>query len=197
MNVATPSPAPAYAVPQPPAPTAATPYAAPRYADPLPRRTDAFPLPGFELARPGIRLLARIIDNAIYYAPILATTWVISNAAGDELELMIAVAIASSIAFVFLQIVQAVLVTKIGATIGKRLVGIKIIRHDGGEAGFVEGWLVRTFLYGVIESALAAFCLSLPHLADALMVFTRHGQTLHDRMAGTYVVKAHSAAGSR
>jgi uncharacterized RDD family membrane protein YckC len=162
----------------------------------LPLRADAppFPLRGVELALPGFRLLARIIDNAGFYAPIVLVTlgadWV------EGPDNLLGLAIASGFLFLAIQCAQIMLIVATGATIGKRIVGIKMIRHDGEDVGFLRGWLIRTFVFGLLETILGILFFWIPNLVDALMVFTRHGQTLHDRMAGTYVVKAHSAAGS-
>lgn len=59
----------------------------------------------------------------------------------------------SPIAFLFLlipvglQIYQLVLLSKHGYTLGKKILGIKVIKQDGDEAGFVYAFLLRELVY--------------------------------------------------
>ncbi len=76
-----------------------------------------------------------------------------------------------------------------GQTIGKRIVGIRVVRHeDGSPAGFVNAALLRGIVNGI-------FCL-LPgvgvayYLVDMLFIFSKDERCLHDRLAGTKVVAA-------
>jgi len=84
-----------------------------------------------------------------------------------------------------LLIYQLVLVTKRGQTIGKRLVGTRIVRKDTLEnGGFVINVLWRGFLNGL-------FCLiPLYFIADCLFVFRDDRRCIHDILAGTLVVQA-------
>lgn len=80
----------------------------------------------------------------------------------------------SPIAFLFLlipvglQIYQLVLLSKHGYTLGKKILGIKVIRHNGDEAGFVYAFLLRELVYqfgigmitGGIYMVMAAFMFS-------------------------------------
>jgi uncharacterized RDD family membrane protein YckC len=152
---------------------------------------------GPEPARPAVRLLARMIDATAQFAPLLLLP---VPGALDLGPATLVLVLPLILAFVVLPFVQAVLISRTGASLGKMLVGIRIVVRDGTPAGFVQGWLLRSFVFGALELVASVVLLGLPSLVDALMVFTRRGRTLHDRMAGTYVVKArssvHSAASS-
>ncbi len=86
-------------------------------------------------------------------------------------------------------IVQVVMLSTRGQTIGKRLLGIRVVRHpDNAPAGFVHGWLLRNFVPGIIQVlpwvGFAFF------LVDACFIFRDDQRCIHDLMASTRVVKA-------
>jgi len=88
-----------------------------------------------------------------------------------------------------LLIVQVVMLSTRGQTIGKRLLGIRVVLHpDAGQAGFVHGWLLRNFVPGVIKVlpwvGFAFF------LVDACFIFRNDRRCIHDFIASTQVVKA-------
>jgi uncharacterized RDD family membrane protein YckC len=74
-----------------------------------------------------------------------------------------------------------------GTTIGKRLADVRVVTLHGGPPGFVSGVLFRS---GLMASFQALGGLGAPlAIVDALMVFSENGRTLHDRIAGTRVVR--------
>ncbi len=87
-----------------------------------------------------------------------------------------------------LLIVQACLVTMRGQSIGKILVGIRIVRfRDDSAAGFLHGFLIRSvapWLIGRIP--LLGF---LFWIVDICFVFRDDHRCIHDLMADTKVVK--------
>lgn len=75
---------------------------------------------------------------------------------------------------------------KYGQTIGKRILGIKIVRSDRSRAG-----LARIIFLRYIVAALPGVILSgLWNLIDALFIFGEKRQCVHDKIADTIVVKA-------
>jgi uncharacterized RDD family membrane protein YckC len=75
-----------------------------------------------------------------------------------------------------------------GQTIGKRIVGIKVVRKDGSRAS-----LARIFWLRNVVNAVPSW---LPYiglvyqLVDPLLIFQESRQCLHDRIADTIVIKA-------
>jgi len=87
-----------------------------------------------------------------------------------------------------LWIVTAVLVYRHGQTIGKRIVGIKVVRPDGSRAG-----LARIFwLRNVVSALLSCIPLAgtLYALVDLLWIFGGARRCLHDYIADTIVVSS-------
>jgi uncharacterized RDD family membrane protein YckC len=80
------------------------------------------------------------------------------------------------------------LLSRNGQTIGKKLLGIKVVRVDESPVSFVRVFFVRyvfnTFL------TLIPLVGSLYSLIDALMIFSESRRTVHDRIADTIVVNA-------
>jgi uncharacterized RDD family membrane protein YckC len=83
-----------------------------------------------------------------------------------------------------------------GQTLGKQIVGIRVIR-DGGEPmgfgwGFLREGLVRWLLIGVIGGFFF-----IPPLLDVLWpLWDDQNRTLHDMMVSTHVVRAEEPAAS-
>jgi uncharacterized RDD family membrane protein YckC len=113
--------------------------------------------------------------------------------------------------FIVQALLQVFWLTSRGQTLGKLILGIRIVRMDTGKSGgFVTNVLLRivvfnlvvflaflasTFLIGLlgVTGFLAVvFILIAPLLllGDVLFVFTAERRCLHDMMAGTQVVKA-------
>ncbi|RKG84409.1 RDD family protein [Corallococcus sp. CA049B] len=81
--------------------------------------------------------------------------------------------------------VQASLIRGTGASLGKRLLGIRVVRRDGRPA---EVWRIA-LLRNVLPMALCGYFGWLG-LVDALFLVGEERRCLHDWVAGTRVVKA-------
>ena len=93
-----------------------------------------------------------------------------------------------------LLLVQIIMVSMRGQTIGKRLLGIRIVRFgDGSNPGFVRAWLLRSLGVGLIGT-LAALILpmlgNLFSIVNYAFIFRADRRCLHDFIADTKVVKA-------
>jgi uncharacterized RDD family membrane protein YckC len=93
---------------------------------------------------------------------------------------------------VILAVVQIVFIYKYSASIGKRLVGIKVVRSDGSPASFSRYFWLRGFVNYLITLA----CRLIPvigilyGLVDILFIFGSPRRCIHDYIADTIVVKA-------
>lgn len=79
-------------------------------------------------------------------------------------------------------------VHKYGQTIGKRWVGIKVLRSDGSRASLGRIFWLRNFINMLF--AFVPFVGRFYGLVDALFIFGGKTQCLHDKIADTIVVKA-------
>ena len=93
-----------------------------------------------------------------------------------------------------LLLVQIIMVSMRGQTIGKRPIGIRIVRFgDGSNPGFARAWLLRSLVVGLIGTLAA---LILPMLGNVFsivnyaFIFRADRRCLHDLIADTKVVKA-------
>ena len=85
-------------------------------------------------------------------------------------------------------VVNIVLISKSGQSLGKKIIGTKMVsQHTGETVGFVHGFLLSTFVFQLITGipVVGGFIA----LADIIFLFTEGNQTLHDRLAGTRVVR--------
>ena len=82
-------------------------------------------------------------------------------------------------------IINIVLIVKSGQTLGKKAAGTRIVIADTYQLpGFVQGWFLRSFVFGLLASIPGVA------LVDVCFVFSENARTLHDRLAGTIVVVA-------
>lgn len=84
---------------------------------------------------------------------------------------------------------QVILLTIRGQSIGKWMLGLRIVCFQGGgRAGFLKAVLLRSFLF-FTASLLGPVGLSVL-LVDALMIFRKDRRCLHDLVAGTVVIRS-------
>lgn len=168
---------------------------------------------GPALADRGARLLARVIDwfiemlCAIPGGIILGreiVKIVIAASQGKEPELdqldVPRLILGASVllgAWLLLLVIQVWMLATRGQTIGKRIIGIRVVKVDGSPAGLIGAWLMREALITVI-GMFAGFIpfigpiLLRPafHITDWCLIFRDDQRCLHDNLAGTKVVKA-------
>jgi uncharacterized RDD family membrane protein YckC len=87
-----------------------------------------------------------------------------------------------------LTVIQIILLSLRGQSIGKIVAGVRIVRLDGQPAGFVHAWLLRNFVVRIICAVPTVGPIF--WLTDILFIFSEGRRCVHDRIAGTRVVKA-------
>jgi uncharacterized RDD family membrane protein YckC len=82
-----------------------------------------------------------------------------------------------------------ILISKTGQTVGKRIVGIRIVKTPTGELpGFLHGVVLRIWVMGLITSIpYLGGCIA---LIDYLFIFGQERRCLHDYIASTKVIVA-------
>jgi uncharacterized RDD family membrane protein YckC len=75
-------------------------------------------------------------------------------------------------------------VSRNGQSIGKKMLGIKVIRSDGSPASLSRIFLLRNVVNAVLS------VLPLYGLVDLLLIFGEKRQCVHDKIADTIVIKA-------
>jgi uncharacterized RDD family membrane protein YckC len=93
-----------------------------------------------------------------------------------------------ALALLALFIVQVWMLSTRGQSIGKRMLGIRIVLfRDNGNPGFLHAWLLRNFVPGLIS--LVPYVGFLFVLVDICFIFGEQRRCVHDLIAGTKVVK--------
>lgn len=123
------------------------------------------------LAGRGSRLGGAIIDGLIGVVPYI---------------ILVAVdPIIGALLLIGVVILQMVLLTKYGQSLGKKAVGTRIVKVDTGQnGGFVPNVLLRFILNGLL--GLIPFY----GIVDALFIFREDRRCIHDFIAGTHVIEA-------
>lgn len=180
--------------PMPAVAQAGNPYAAPRAAVREVQETGDVVLAS-RLARLG----AVLIDTAIIALPAILLAIAVpafadyavraggQTSASSNGTLIVALSLfgLATIAFV---IYQFVLLYRNGQTVGKKVVGIRIVRPDGSRASFPRLLFLRYAVPGLI-GAIPFVGLAFSVL-DALFIFGESRRCLHDMIADTIVVTA-------
>jgi uncharacterized RDD family membrane protein YckC len=95
------------------------------------------------------------------------------------------VGVASTVLFLALMAVQASFIASRGQSIGKRIVGSRIVSTNGGRASFAAAVALRTWVPLLLPLVPFGGLLA---VVDILFVFGPDKRCLHDLVAGTKVV---------
>jgi len=139
----------------------------------------AVPPPGTDLtlqrAGSAARALCWVVDGLPFGLAALGLVWWLgADAPALVAQLLAVVALAS---FAYQTLAHALL----GATLGKRLLGLAVVGPDGRRPGPGRS---------ALRAALAVAGVALLGIGPLLALFTRSGRALHDLVAGTTVVIA-------
>lgn len=140
----------------------------------------------------GHRFLARLIDAAFFTTILVVFGLGVSkDTNNDELTALGWIGLAGWAA---LTIAQALFVTRDGQTIGKKMLGLRVIDASTGEnPGFLRGFLIREIGFGFV--VLFSFvALGVPLLIDVLPVFGARRRCLHDTATATRVIDIRTTA---
>jgi uncharacterized RDD family membrane protein YckC len=142
------------------------------------------------------RLGAVLVDGLVGFAPVGAILLMLPMLMlrGVTSALLILLALAALMAVAVL-ITQIVLVARRGQTIGKKVLGIRMITSDGDIPSiwrvFFLRWLPFVAVAAVLEYMLKLRGIgNIVHVVDALFIFQPNRRCLHDLLAGTHVIKA-------
>jgi uncharacterized RDD family membrane protein YckC len=170
-----------------------------QYAPPKSAVADVADAEVANLAGRGTRLVAVFLDSLIGFIGFMPS-WIANAAAlaqadrGNALRFWIDLAktggwfyLGAAIALVVL-VVDLILLSRNGQTIGKKLMGIKVVRTDGSAVSLFRVFFLRY----VCNSFLAVIPLigALYSLVDCLMIFGEKRRTVHDYIADTIVINA-------
>ncbi|PTR32919.1 putative RDD family membrane protein YckC [Luteibacter sp. OK325] len=161
-------------------------YAAPQAELELPPRLPA-DLRSNKATR-GSRLGAVLIDSVILFALVLVTALAagLGRGVGKGLVPALPGVIVFGIFGLALLIGNIVLLSRFGQTLGKRAMGIAIVRTDGSRCDLWRILVLRIFLVRVI--AFVPFVGVIFSLVDMLVIFGEERRCIHDYMADTIVV---------
>jgi uncharacterized RDD family membrane protein YckC len=135
----------------------------------------------YDLASLGERIVARILDGLILVAYLLMILAIIgfSNVGGFITE-NVWIVFALALPYIFYDLVSEMLLN--GQSVGKKVMGIKVISLDGGQASTSQ-YLIR-WLFRLID-----FTFSSSLLALIMVAATEKRQRLGDKVANTTLVK--------
>jgi uncharacterized RDD family membrane protein YckC len=169
------------------------------YAPPRSEVKDVGGDEALELASRSARLGAVIVDGLlgfIWFTPAYVTNFatIAQQSRGNPMAVWIN--LAKTGGWFYLGVLGALVVLAIdltllarnGQTIGKKLLGIKVVRVDGSPVSLVRVFFVR-YVCNTFLTLIPLFG-SLYSLVDSLMIFGESRRTVHDRIADTIVIKA-------
>jgi uncharacterized RDD family membrane protein YckC len=145
------------------------------------------------LASRGSRLGASLLDGVVVMVPVLLSMLLlvfVGQAMGlDQDTVPILMFTTLGLILLAILVVQFYLLSRDGQTIGKKCLGIRIVKAETGlNGGFKTNALMRSilpYLIGNIPGVGPIFS-----LVDVLFIFREDQRCIHDLMAGTCVIKA-------
>lgn len=137
----------------------------------------------------GSRLGAAMIDGVLMSIAFILPAALMASQAHTASEtgkmLIVLFMLVGSVALI---VVNCVFLHRNAQTIGKRLLGIKVVRTDGSRIGL--GRIFGMRFLPVTLLGLIPFIGRLSGLVDALFIFNAERRCLHDRIADTIVIRA-------
>ncbi|MFC7320019.1 RDD family protein [Halobacillus campisalis] len=122
------------------------------------------------------RFAASLLDGLVVFLPIALISYLLFQAAPDD-------ALPSLTQSLYMLIVPVVWH---GYVVGKKMMGIRIVKKDGSDVG-IGAMLLRVFVAGLVY----ALTVGIGYIVSAFMVFIRKDhRAIHDLIAGTYVTDA-------
>ena len=173
-----------------PVPPAADPVIPAAFA-PAPAATLAAPEAPSRWLRLGSAILDGIISSFLMLPGfgIMLAAGFLSRPHQPNTPLLIAGFCALGLGFAIILGIQIYLLSTRGQTIGKKLLGLRIVRiEDGSNPGFVKAFLLRAFVNGLIGAVPGVG--PVYSLVDLCFIFRDDRRCIHDLIAGTVVVKA-------
>lgn len=164
--------------------------------------TNPYAAPGGDLSREaqprqlaglGARLGAAIIDaiimGSVMMIPLvlLMGGWAAYLSAAAAASIMFKLGLAAAGIVVYF-VVNGMLLARDGQTVGKKIVGIKIVRTDGSKPDLVRIMVRRVAPIQLCQ--LVPFIGPLLVLIDTCCIFRDSRQCLHDQIADTVVINA-------
>ncbi len=134
------------------------------------------------------RLRAAIIDYLIFLVPAAIGMLPMAFSSGRMAGPAITGIALGGLTFVAIVALNGYLLAKRGQTVGKKAVGIRVVRTNGDDAGFVRLFFLRGALSWLL--ATIPFVGGLYALLDILFIFRADRRCLHDLIADTKVVEA-------
>ena len=136
------------------------------------------------LADPGTRLAARTVEGLLMYVPALALVPA-GIALGSATAIRVGL-VGTVVTGLVVLALNLVFLHRYGQTVGKRMLGLRIVTEKGPRATLGRLVGLRYVVPFLLESVPVLGPLFT--LVDALFIFSETRQTIHDRFARTIVV---------
>lgn len=160
------------------------------YHPPVDETVDELSYADLSLATPGARLAASLLDGLFVGGVNLLITWQLGLF--DEVlrrpKDIGLTATTAAIGFGIWLVLQIAFLRS-GQTIGKRIVGLRMVDYETGVPPSV-GWLIVLRYLPVQIMAVIPVIGPLLTIIDALFIFGSERRCIHDQIAGTKVVRA-------
>lgn len=158
------------------------------YAAPTARVAEVFATNTFVKSSRLTRLGAVLLDSAVIVVPailvaIVVPAWKVGGGTSSGFGIAMAV---FGLFIICFAIYQLTMLYRHGQTLGKKILGIKIVRSDGSRAGLGRMLLLRYFVPGLIGAI--PYIGILFSLVDPLFIFGDEKRCVHDLLADTIVV---------
>ena len=141
-----------------------------------------------ELAGPGARLGARILDEAMIFVVFIAALLALDQTLDSDVGSDVVFLVLAAVSLIFVLSYEVVMTALKGQTIGKMATNVKVVRADNGE---LVGWgkSIGRRIIPVLLAFIPFIGWILALLVYISLTWDRTRQGWHDKAAGTLVIK--------
>lgn len=151
--------------------------------------TNCLPLVSPRLAERGTRLAAVMLDQLAVFGPFFLSS-IVGAVLGQGDEPPLGITAAGVLGSLAVVVYQLYLLVTVGQSLGKRLLGIKVVRTDGSPVELSR----LIFLRNVVPGLLNLPTCNVFGLVDVLVIFGAPRRCLHDYIADTQVIVVNKPA---
>lgn len=138
--------------------------------------------------RLGAVMIDGLIQGALYFALVYTVLPSLKPSAEVQVDMLGTLLKSLALGLLLFVLLQGYLLHTRGQTIGKRLLGIRILRSNGERASFARLVGLR-FAVGLVITMIPLIG-AVFGLLDSLLIFRESRKCLHDNIADTIVVQA-------
>ena len=142
----------------------------------------------YNLASLGDRFLGVVIDYGFFILTVGPGAAFLAYCEANAPDLGVVAGIVAFVGMVAYTATQWTMIVTRGQSVGKRVMGTRIIQVSGGSPGFVHGVILRIWMIPLMTTCVCGVFQIPIQILEGVFVFSESRQCLHDLIASTLVI---------